>query len=466
MKNVSRVLGAALLLIVSVFMSDDVAVSAASIPASAITIDYDRQTLTVKEGSNPDLQIYYGVPKIKTVKQKNANGVVEKKSVLVTSAWEVYDYNTKTGTTIDLSNLNRTRDNYIQLKGSKAKDTVTIKIPAVLTKVSASFDVTSATVTMKDTTDRKNPVPITGKAMEYKVANSNWNAYTDADLSIYQVRGATLSFRLAADKKAAIAASALTPLTGFADSAGNAVSAYVVGSFPGKEVKVSIKKQAAAPSVKVDYNRQQFVLPKNTEYRVVTDSKLNAWTPASTTAVKYLNLSEISGLLTGKTSATLEVRTAATGAKVASKVRKVDFDMPQAAPEVCSSKSIKPSQIIDADILTLALGTDWEDDVLLDAGYQYARTTKVFQGVRFYNTSPNTYEVYVSKDGKAPMASSTGLFTVKAKSSTAKKDAETFIATKYIKNGDKVYIRKKADTKKKVFASEFAPFGTVNYQPD
>lgn len=60
-------------------------VEASAIPASAISIDYDAQRMLIKEGNNPDLQIYYSVPKQKVVKQKNADGTITRKTFLSVS---------------------------------------------------------------------------------------------------------------------------------------------------------------------------------------------------------------------------------------------------------------------------------------------------------------------------------------------------------------------------------------------
>lgn len=439
-------------------------VQAASIPASAISIDYDAQRLQIKESNKTDLQIFFNIPKIKTVKKKNTDGTVVKRTVLTPSTWECYD-NTAGGVTIDLSTLNRAKDNYIQVKGDQAADPVTIMIPAILSKVSASYDAMTDQVIMNDITDKKNPVPIQNKTFEYRVANSGWKTYAGDDFTYYQVRGASMYFRIVADAKAPLQASALTTLTDLFDTNDQQVRAYVAGRFPGKEVKVRVAKQASAPKVTVDYARHQFKLPKNTEYRVTAGGKQNGWTAADANAVTCLNLSEIAGQIGKNTSASLEVRFKAVSNKPASKANRVDFEMPPAAPVVHTRSTNSSLDIINTDIYDNAIGTD-PDDPLLITGYRYRQYTKVFQGVCLLNLTTEQYEVYISKDGKAPVASSAVLSVKPQHASKVGEEKETLLPASKVKNGDRIYIRRKADTKNKVFSSYFAGLGTVNYQPD
>ncbi len=439
-------------------------VQAASIPASAISVDYDAQRLQVKQSDKTDLQIYFNVPKIKTVKKKNVDGTIDKKSVLTSSTWECYE-NTAAGVTIDLSTLNRAKDNYIQVKGDQTADPVTIKIPAILSKVSASYDAVADQVTMNDITDKKNPVPIQNKTFEYRVGNSGWKTYAGDDFTYYQVRGVSMYFRIVADAKAALQASALTTLTDLYDTNDQQVRAYVVGRFPGKEVKFRVAKQASAPKITVDYARHQFKLPKNTEYRVTAGGKQGTWAAADATAVKYLNLSEIAGQIGKNTSASLEVRVKAVSNKPASRASRVDFEMPTAAPVVHTRDTNTSSNLVNLDIYDNWVGQD-PDDPLLTTGYRYRQYTKEFQGVCLFNLTTEKFEVYISKDGKAPVASSAILSVTPQVASKVGIEKETLLPSTKVKNGDRIYIRRKADTKNKVFSSYFAGLGTVDFQPD
>lgn len=464
-KSIQYLMGILIILIGGMLFQEQSAF-AAQVPAASISVDYDAQRLIIKESTNTDLQILFNVPKIKIVKKKDQNGTVIKQNVLSASTWECYDYDKTNGVTIDLSTLNRTKDNYVQVKGDKAEDPVTIKIPAIMNKVTAAYDAATDSVVMSDITDRKNPQVIKNKPLEYKVANSGWKTYANDDFSFYQVRGVTLTFRIMADQKKALQASALTQLSDIVDEKDQAISAYVAGSFPGKELKIRIAKQAAAPRVTVDYVKHQFKLPKNTEYRVIAGGKMNNWVESDVLGVKTLNLSELSSQIGNNTSASLEVRTKAIGNNPVSKASRIDFNMPAAAPEVHNKQSSG-----NADIFALDLYDSWIGDTLetslVSTGYRYYQKTKAFQGVCIFTSTPIGYEVYISKDGKPPVAAS-AVSTIKPKSasSTSDKDVETLLPATKVKNGDRIYIRQKADVKNKVFSSYFAGLGKVAYDPD
>lgn len=464
MKKIIRYLLGALGVTAGMLVFQAGEVQAAAIPASDIFIDYDAQRMIIKEENNSDLQIYYNVPKQKVLKQKSADGTVTKRIALSASVWESYDYDTQNGVTIDLSDLNRTKDNYIQVKGDKATETVTIKIPAILSKVAATYDIATDSVILNDITDKQNPQPIQNKTLEYKVANSGWKTYAGDDFSYYQVRGVSLVFRIMADPKDSLQASALTTLTDIVDADGQAVNGYVAGSFPGKEIKLRIAKQAAAPKISVDYARHQFKLPKNTEYRVVAGGKFNDWVVSDILGVKILNLSELSSQIGNNASASLEFRTKALDNKPASKVSRIDFDMPSAPPEVHTENGSGNTAIENLDIYDSWIGTD-ADDLIISAGYRYRQATKAFQGVCIFAYTSDEYEVYISQDGQPPVAASV-VTAVKPKKASSKVEVETLLSAAKVKNGDKIYIRRKADVKNKVFSSYFAGFGTVNYQPD
>lgn len=440
-------------------------VQASSIPADAISIDYDAQRLLIKESTDTDIQIFFNIPKIKTVKKKIANGVTIKQNVLTASTWECYDYDQTNGVAVDLSTLNRIKDNYIQIKGDPADDPVTIKIPAISSKVSASYNVLTDQVVMNDITDKKNPIPIQNRTLEYRVANSGWKTYTKDNFTYYQVRGVSMYFRLKANPTATLQTSSLTTLTDIVDADDQEIQAYIVGSFPGKEVKVRIAKQTSAPKVTVDYAKHQFRLPKNTEYRVIAGGKINNWITSDTTGTKLLNLSEISAQIGQNISASLEVRTKSNGTKTASKANRIDFDMPAAAPEVHNVHTADGIDIVDCDIYDSWIG-DTQSTSIISTGYRYKQKTKAFQGVCIFSDTPEEYEVYISKNGQLPTAAS-AVTVIKPKkvSSTSDNDVETLLSASKVKNGDRIYIRKKANAKNKVFSSYFAGLGTVSYDP-
>lgn len=464
MDRIQHYVSTAVLIAAAFIFSHCTSVLAAEIPASDITIDYDNQKLTVRENAarERDLQIYFTVSSIKAAKLKNDAGATVKKKVMTPSTWDVYDYDPAAGVVIDLSWMNRKKDNYIQLKGNKNTTPVTIKFPAALSKISASFDATNATVSMQNTTNKKQPIVINDAPIEYKTSYGKWNAYQgkDGELSIFQMRGATLQFRLAAHQTEALHITDSSPkISEIVDAGGKGIVIYQAGDLPGIEKKVSIKKRAKAPKISIDYAKHQFTLPKNTEYRVLSDTLTNAWAETGA-ASRKLNLSELAASINGNT-AVLELRTKATTAKPHSASCKVAFTMPSVLPIGTESSGVAPGQILENDIYYNWVGiADDECDVAV--AYVYQESTKKLTGLQFFNTTTDTYEIYVSKNGEVPTPDAT-VHTIRAKASENESDAETRISTRYVKNGDRIYIRKKAAPKKQVWSSYFAGLGKVDF---
>ncbi|MDD7402620.1 MAG: hypothetical protein SO170_01845 [Butyribacter sp.] len=469
MKVVTKLLRGAFLFATAAFLQVGISsadASAASILTKDVTIDYDKQQLKIAEsGTIKDLEVSYAVATVKNVKKKGADGKYVTSKVMSATSWDTFDY--KSGLVIDLSKLNRVKDNYIQLKGDKNTTPLVIKIPAVLTKVSAKFEPVGADVTLFNTTDKKNPVAIAGKTIQYRTTYSGWNTYSATDLSIYQASGATLYFRLAASTTQTLSAAASSATaTDMVDAEGKAINAYVVGTFPGVESKVVIGKRANAPKVSADYNKHQFTLPKGTEYRVATASKLNAWTAASTTAVTKLNITDISTLVGSLTSATLEVRTAATKTKPESKVCQFAFNMPAEtlAKSTNSTANKSDSARLAYDISANYVGASASaKDITVS--YVLNAKTKKYTGIKFTNTTADTYQIVIVENGAAaPAASVTTLKTVlPGKKNTTTNEITEKETTITLQDNQQVYIRKIGNSKTKEWSSNFEGLGTVKF---
>lgn len=464
MNQIKKYLSIAVLSAAAFIFSNRISTAAAEIPSADITIDYDNQKLTVQENTaqNKDLQIYVAVPSMKTVKQKNDAGVTVKNKVLAASAWDSYDYDPAKGVDIDLSWINRKKDTYLQIKGNQNADPVTIKFPAALLKVSAVFDPVNATVSMQDITNKKQPVVIKDQAIEYKVPYGKWKTYNgiDGELSMYQVRGASLEFRLAAHDKESLNVTDPVPETAeLFDAAGKGILIYEAGNFPGIEKKVKIKKRAASPKAVVDYAKHQFKLSANTEYRVLSQTQKSAWTDF-TDPTSRLKLSDLKQYITGDT-AILETRKKAAASNSHSASSKLEFAMPSVLPVFTTSPNVSPNQIVESDIIYNSVGSS-EDDCDIYVSYVYKESTKQLTGIQFSNTTTQKYEVFISKNGVIPEPDA-AVHTIRAKASENDKDAETFISTKYVTIGDKIYIRKKANTKTKEWSSYFAGLGKIDF---
>lgn len=460
-----------------------------SISISDMVMEYDHQRLVIKESAktyggdvaNRDKEIFFAIGTVKKVKPKGSPSV----EVMTTSSWDSYDYDVQKGVVIDLSTLNRAKDNYVLVRGDISTQDTVILIPKVISRVSAKYDVEHNQIYYYDMTNQKSPRMIQGynengqycseEILEYRTAYSGWNTYgADTqnldDLSLYLEKGATLFFRIGAGTdetvlKANANISEPTVSTILMGSAkGEPVKYFKVNSFPGIEVKVTIPRRTNAPKVTIDYGKQQFNLLKGAEYRIVTDSHVNAWIAGNVDVATKLQLSE---LLTkySESAGVLEVRLAKTTTRLASKIMRIALSEPDDIIIISNQEGIAGNDIENDDIFHNSVKCD-NLDMGVTVGYVYSRATKVMTGIRFFNDTTNTYEVYISKDGQKPSADSTPVYTVLAKKTTSVKEAETTISTRYVSNGDKIYIRKKADASKGKWSSRFVGFGTIQYDPD
>ncbi len=439
-----------------------------SILPHEITIDYEHQQLIISETSARDAEIIceFGTRRTVTTGRGSSR---ESRDVCSFYSSDTYDYHY--GMMIDLSFLKREKDNYIRLYGNYSEYPITIKIPAVNTAVKAKFDPVNGIVKMYDYTDKSDVTQFTTEPIEYRNAYGNWQEYIyvadsyDAygDLSMYQQRGATLYFRLKAEAAQRLQVVAPNPTyNDVEDVDGEDIPVYETSSFPGKEVKVAIPQLPSAPKVSVDYSRQRVVLPKGTQYRMVAAGNNNdmQWVSAKKATSLQLELEDLTERFGKKDNSTLEVRYAKTEKNPASKVNRIRIAM-GSAPTVHSIKAASVSiskQSIDNSCLHDELGSD-----ALVAQYVYNARRKVCTGVRFMNDLEEAYEICAVRGGGTPTPSCAGVQTIKAWTEKTNGSAVTTIPISRLKDGSKVFIRRKADLKSKQFSSPWTAFGVVAY---
>lgn len=430
----------------------------ASIMPIDITIDYAKQKLILSERGTRDSEIRYEFGTRKVMK-KSGTEICK----FYTSS--ILDY--KDGLTIDLSSLKREKDNYIRLSGNYNEAPITIKIPAVNTKVKAKFDPVTAGVRMYDNTDKMDAAQYTSEKIEYRNAYSNWEEYEYFDdfdvysnLSKYQQRGAVLYFRLKAADTQLLYTTVQQPSYGdIEDENGDDLPVYEADSFPGKEVKVVIPKLSNAPKVKVDYNKQIFSLPKGTEYRVVNSRSDMKWVSAKKSTSLQVDLSDLTAKYGADSSIIFEARFAQTETKPASKVYRVCASIPE-APKVSAIKSsvtIDGRQNIDQSCLKDEFGADG-----LVAQYIFNEKKQQCQAVNFWNNLEEAYEICAIKGSGEPSPSNAGILKLKS-------FGDTKFAVSRLRDGSKLYIRRMADAKAKQFSGPWVVFGVVSYpeeEPD
>lgn len=412
--------------------------SAASISAADITIDYAKQQLKVNESRDntgiKDLQIYAGIA---TVNAKT-NVITEPKS------WETYD---DSSATIDLSGLKNNKDNYIQIKGNKNSDAITIKIPAVTEQLKAKFDAVNgvAKVTKKDKTD------YTGD-LQFRTQFSDWAdlSNTARTFASYTQRGTTLYLRVPANPAESLTAATTATVK---DKANQNVTCLVTKSFPGSEFKMSIAKTADAPKVKLDYANNVYTAVKGQEFRIHDDSTFGADYSKITVKSDKKPLAT----LMGERNNILEVRTAATASKPASKPTQIRYELEDIAPELKNGAT------------TVENASKNEDKILNDV---YGKLTvgatvtpKTKKGVTTYNidfTNASTeyaYNVIVKDVTEAASTPAVGDKVTKkiAAHKVGKADTKLTLA---LKENQVVFVSRVGNASKKVWSTPYANLGT------
>lgn len=379
----------------------------------------------------------------------------------------VLDY--VSGMTIDLSTLKREQDNYIRLSGNYSEDPITIKIPAVHKAVKATFDPIQAAVKLYDSTDKNDLVQFTSEKIEYRNVYSNWKEYeyyesfdVYDDLTKYQKRGATLYFRLKAnDAQQLLNAAPDVTVGDVEDVDGEPIPVYEVGSFPGKEVKVVIPQLPNAPQVKVNYDKQSFTLPRGTEYRVVSGRSDMKWIPAKKSVSMQIDLATLIEKYGQSNLYTFEARYVQTETKPASKIYRLSVTVPD-KPVVKSVKANPPvavgKQNIDQNCLQDSLGSD-----AFIVQYVYNAKKKVCTGVRIENNLDDSYEICAVSGGGTPSSTDKVTKVINGWSQSKNDATVVTIASSKLREGSKLYIRQKSNSKQKQFCSQWELFGVVSY---
>lgn len=389
-------------------------VGSVSADAATATFAPATQTMTVS-GDGAEVMVSFDAIKLsKNAETWNAN-----------AKWDVYD---GTEATVDLSSLKVAKDMYIAVKDNTSAKPNVYKIPADTTKLAGKYEMVTASKTSKLTfTDNKEALDTAKTKLEYRTENANaWTEYKEASFKIamYEQQGATLYFR----KKA-------VNMTATAPEEENAEAEYVMntvaGNFASKEVKVKVTKMANAPSATIDYDAGTFKLKAGTEYRQVDESGAFV-APAEGEAGDFTAADATKPLAINVTKAgAVEVRTAATEKKVASKIA------------VYAYKAVaKPAA---ANVIT---GEAKAADNKLNI--QYGKDKKGNDQVTLINGNKNaTYVVYTVDPATAEKPKA--IATLKPAESKGYKDV-TLAAAK-VEDGSKLYFVTASDKKAGIFRS-------------
>lgn len=436
--------------------------SAAEVAPANLAVDYDAQQLTVKPATT-DKEIYVAFPTVKDVKTKDkTTGEVSVSKKVTVKTWDIYD-----GTaTVDISSLNPLKENYVMVKGTTS-DPVMLHFTPSTTGMKLTYDGANDVVTFAD----KKKVELTGKKFQYRTAYGSWKDYTagTTKLAKHAQQGTTVYFREKAD-------AAITTFAKATKSTIDGYTTYEASHFAGAEAKIKITKLANGPKVTVNYVNRTLTLPVGTEYRF---NYAAAWTAVATeTNAK------------GKVVA-LPVALGTNGTKAGmfeARVAKIDTDKKKAAPSKYSQVEFAPVRTIalktaltdktgpNANIASSIVVDDSKQNAITFEYVQNAKTGK-YTGVKLtnVNTTPAAsagYEVvvtdeYVKVADVATLDSAKVVASVKAAKQGALVNAvpqvtagvATLALPKY--EGKYVYLRLKADTKGKAWASSYICAGKI-----
>lgn len=309
----------------------------AAITTTNIEVSGEEQTLTIK-GATDEKEILVGF-----AKQGKKSG----KTTFKVASWDIYEPESGT-VTVDLSNLNSAKDNFVEVKYLNG-DIAIIKIPAAAKKCVASYDASKDELEVKAGDSKSAATAAT--SYEYRTTTGSWtdgetlaSGKATAKFEKYQPQGATLYLRIPGAEGGAITANADLTDVYEADNVtedSKIPTTYQSVSLPSKEVKLKIAKQANSPKVPVNYVKGEVTLPANTEYRIAGKStaagnldffkesnvvKITKNTSKSTKAAGEL----LKDSTTQNIEGFIEVRTAAdtTKKKAASKWMHVDLKQP------------------------------------------------------------------------------------------------------------------------------------------
>lgn len=310
-----------------------------------LTINTEERKLIFTPAGSKHSELLFSVG---TVSKKSYKG--ESYRVIKTGTWDVYDIGQKSGSNeivMDLSMLSNMKDNYIMIKlddlgigWSDMETTVCIKIPAADKVVKTSYNPVEKELTVLSGKS-KNSLH-SAEAYEYRTSTSSWIEGEEVNekgivsdvFEEYLNRGATLYVRTPGSSVSRFYGDdgeesiyeieqVLNP-TDPENGPSDELCIWKTDPLPGKEIKLTIPKQANPPVVKANYVNREITLPKNSEYRVVTREnftedfsgyfKVGSIQKNNTNKALIKNVSDIFDENT-KANSTLEVRIAADPAK-------------------------------------------------------------------------------------------------------------------------------------------------------
>ena len=465
------------------------------IDVNDVYVDTYNQIMTVNLDEGQAMEVHVGV-----------GAYSDRNKAVKVSAWDVYEvgayydeYDDEEGygvTNIDLSKLNSTKDNYIAVKTDKS-DPIYIKIPAAVKGQKATYNGGNSQVTIERIKQGSSELKDVDRDWEYRTSYGDWhelrlykysqNPTTEQwgidttkpvkNFEQFQQQGATLYVRSKAigsgyfdENKVYYNMKPSGTVKDAADKSTDTVEypLYESGSLPGKESKLTIKKQANGPAVSVDYVNNQVKLPKDVETRMiigseyyVADNLADVKENEKVDVDKFFNVSGKRGDV--DLSAT-EIAEAKAATSVVIEVRKKADESKKKSPSKWTIvKVVNP----EAWEFKPKNGADFENGVMVTTNqavevesitggsikiqYQYKNNkTKDYAG-KVTVTNAGKFDFQVVIKSSDPAGTDKGV-TIKAG------DNKSIKASK----NDKVYVRKAGNKKDKTFAGKYISVATLN----
>ncbi len=408
----------------------------------AVSYSGSSQALVVSKGLTGVNEIYMGVATIKSSKVNGASAKIAK-----ASAWNIYDYSSAKELSIDLSTLNNGKDNIVLLKAldknGSYSDTFAVKFNANIDKLSGSVDYSTDTPTL-NVINKTTKAAVSVDKLDYRLYGTGWSDASSMDMKSLVRRGASVFLRVKPESYSLAGATASTAANDIiyeSKESTSPIPVYVAGMLAGKETRVTVKAEGAAPAAVFNYVAGKVKLPAGTEYRFVTGTPTNpgsasAWTTEGV-GTEYL----IKGNAAVPSSGYIEIRKVATKVAPASRIKVFNYYVVP-MPDAYASSGSKASESNDVNG-SYIVGP--YDNKRINVSYS---SSNGFLTV--VNETGLSYDVQIVKPGATLDSPQARCVKVKG---TAKIGGAV--------SGSKVYIRSSGDCGYGLIASDYVCVGAV-----
>lgn len=433
--------------------------SAGSADASAVTMGNAPISPADIQTSGENQKVYIDVSKLD--KEEVMFGMATKghksgKTTFKISAWDIFEVDNQDVIEVDLSKLSNIKDNFIAIKTDSMEVPIIVKIPAVPKAGSVTYNAASHELEFK--VGAKGNLKAAND-YEWRTPYSNWNSPNENDaeeqlsdgvakkvFDEFKYQGATLYIRTPGAPKAAIKETEDTELKEAYDASNidKKVTVYDAGSFPGKEVKLNIAKQANGPSVAAKYTSGTLTIPSSAEYRVVTIENGVKKIPEekeweSNDARKSVSITDLLPSSGIATQGVLEVRTkentTAKKPRAASKWTRIPLS---------NASELKVNDA-DGDIINSIVSDSTHEKIL------EIKKSEDNSSISITNLTDASYQIVIA--AQEPKIDTKPTARLSKAPITIRND----------KNGQNVYIRKAGDSRTKTWVSDYIKIGKVNF---